>query len=356
MYIIICETDRQSRFHAWDRRLRAGALGWPWGMGWGGRREGGSRWGTHVQLWLIHVNVWQKPPQYCNVISLQLKYKKNLRGMGRTEETTLGELGVRFQTESKQNWLGIPATQKREKEKKGEQEGPQCWESPLYSLSPLIFLHQHASCQEHLYPPRIKAISSCPSLGCRGLKANTKQWVKRLLISGTWGGHTPSPFPLESLLGISSILVHAGPARWFPGNYHHLSQMEIIITFTEMPASLPCGASITHCWPGGDHTWFMFLDMQIRALVTMESTALKTASHGNSAEGPFRAFIHTRTQAPIHQGDWTIWRGRPPAGPPGPSWESPGLHTRSSATQLPPALQASSPRDARQTFPLSQAS
>ena len=46
--------------------------------------------------------------------------------MGRTEETTLGELGVRFQTEGKQSWLGIPATQKREKEKKGEQEGPQC--------------------------------------------------------------------------------------------------------------------------------------------------------------------------------------------------------------------------------------
>ena len=95
----------------------------------------------------------------------------------------------------------------------------------MYSLSPLIFLHQHASCQEHLYPPRIKAISSCPSLGCRGLKANTKQWIKKLLISGTWGGHTSSPFSLESLLGISSILVHTGPARWLPGNYHHLSQM-----------------------------------------------------------------------------------------------------------------------------------
>ena len=27
---------------------------------------------THVYLWLIHVNVWQKPPQYCKVISLQL--------------------------------------------------------------------------------------------------------------------------------------------------------------------------------------------------------------------------------------------------------------------------------------------
>ena len=30
-------------------------------------------WGTHVNLWLIHVNVWQKPLQYCKVISLQIK-------------------------------------------------------------------------------------------------------------------------------------------------------------------------------------------------------------------------------------------------------------------------------------------
>ena len=28
--------------------------------------------GTHVNPWLIHVNVWQKPVQYCQVISLQL--------------------------------------------------------------------------------------------------------------------------------------------------------------------------------------------------------------------------------------------------------------------------------------------
>ena len=44
--------------------------------GWGG--EGGGRGiqdgGTHVHAWLIHVDVWQKPPQYCKVISLQLKY------------------------------------------------------------------------------------------------------------------------------------------------------------------------------------------------------------------------------------------------------------------------------------------
>ena len=50
--------------------LRAGALGRPRGMGWGGRRDQGS--GTHANPWLIHVNVWQKPLQYCRVISLQL--------------------------------------------------------------------------------------------------------------------------------------------------------------------------------------------------------------------------------------------------------------------------------------------
>ena len=43
--------------------------------GWDGEGDGrgGSGWGTHVHPWLIHVNVWQKPLQYCKVISLQLK-------------------------------------------------------------------------------------------------------------------------------------------------------------------------------------------------------------------------------------------------------------------------------------------
>ena len=41
-------------------------------MGWGGRWERGSGWGTHVNPWLIHVNVCQKPLQYFKVISLQL--------------------------------------------------------------------------------------------------------------------------------------------------------------------------------------------------------------------------------------------------------------------------------------------
>ena len=52
--------------------LRAGAVGRPKGMGWGGSWEGVSGWGTHVNPWLIHVNVWQKPLQHCKVISLQL--------------------------------------------------------------------------------------------------------------------------------------------------------------------------------------------------------------------------------------------------------------------------------------------
>ena len=62
--------------------LGAGALGRPRGMGWRGRwegrsgwrgrREGRSGWRIHVNPWLIHVSVWQKPLQYCKVFSLQL--------------------------------------------------------------------------------------------------------------------------------------------------------------------------------------------------------------------------------------------------------------------------------------------
>ena len=52
------------------------ARGWCTGMtqsdGMGREWEGGSGWGTHVNPWLIYVSVWQKPLQYCKVISLQL--------------------------------------------------------------------------------------------------------------------------------------------------------------------------------------------------------------------------------------------------------------------------------------------
>ena len=39
--------------------LGASALGRPRGMVWGGRREVGSGWGTHVYLWWIHFDIWQ---------------------------------------------------------------------------------------------------------------------------------------------------------------------------------------------------------------------------------------------------------------------------------------------------------
>jgi len=40
-----------------------------------GRERGGKfkREGTYVYLWLIHVDGWQKPTQYCKAIILQLK-------------------------------------------------------------------------------------------------------------------------------------------------------------------------------------------------------------------------------------------------------------------------------------------
>ena len=82
MHVTICKIHLFyiSKFHAWSRALKASALGQPRGMEWGGRWGGGSGWGTYVHLRLIHVDVWQKSPQYCKVISLQLKLiiiKKN---------------------------------------------------------------------------------------------------------------------------------------------------------------------------------------------------------------------------------------------------------------------------------------
>ena len=63
--------------------LGPGALGRPRGIGWRRRWEGGSGWGTHVNPWLIHFNVWQNPLQYCKVISLQLiKNKERKKSSG----------------------------------------------------------------------------------------------------------------------------------------------------------------------------------------------------------------------------------------------------------------------------------
>ena len=72
--------------------LRAGALGRPRGIGWRGRWEGGSGWGIHVNPWLIHVSVWQKPLQYCKVISLQIIKINGKKFKKKTIYTLLGEI------------------------------------------------------------------------------------------------------------------------------------------------------------------------------------------------------------------------------------------------------------------------
>ena len=75
----------QSRFNARYRMLGAGALGRPRGMEWGGRREEGSGWGTHVYLWRIHFDIWQN--QY-NIVMFKnkIKLKKNAgEGLERME-------------------------------------------------------------------------------------------------------------------------------------------------------------------------------------------------------------------------------------------------------------------------------
>ena len=85
--------------------LGTGALGRPRGMGWGGRQEGGSGWGTHVNPWLIHVNVWQKPLQYCKVISLQL-----IKIIGKKKESKkkiCNEIGQFLSRDRTIDWMRI---------------------------------------------------------------------------------------------------------------------------------------------------------------------------------------------------------------------------------------------------------
>ena len=67
------ETSCQSRFDARYWMLGAGALGRPRGMVWGGRREDGSGWGTHVYLWQIHFDIWQNQYNIVKLNKIKLK-------------------------------------------------------------------------------------------------------------------------------------------------------------------------------------------------------------------------------------------------------------------------------------------
>ena len=63
-------------------QIRCSVTAWKGGMRWemGGRCK---REGTYVYLWLIHVDVWQKPTQYCKAIILQLKMCVNVKSLSR---------------------------------------------------------------------------------------------------------------------------------------------------------------------------------------------------------------------------------------------------------------------------------
>ena len=90
MHIIQGETDHQTRLDVWDKC--SGLVHWedPEGSGREGGGRGGLVWGIHVNPWLIHVNVWQKPLQYCKVISLQLiKINEKKIRTGRAEGQSL---------------------------------------------------------------------------------------------------------------------------------------------------------------------------------------------------------------------------------------------------------------------------
>ena len=54
------------------------------GMVWGGRREEGSGWGTHVYLWQIHFDIWQN--QY-NIVTF--KHKIKLKKKKKSRDITL---------------------------------------------------------------------------------------------------------------------------------------------------------------------------------------------------------------------------------------------------------------------------
>ena len=47
-------------------------------MIWGGRWEGGSGLGTHVHLWLTHVNVWQNQYSIVKQNKVKIKIKKKV--------------------------------------------------------------------------------------------------------------------------------------------------------------------------------------------------------------------------------------------------------------------------------------
>ena len=76
IYMTICKMDSQWYFAVYLMELKWGSVTTQRDEM---RREVGGmfrREGTCVYLWLIHVEVWQKPTQYCKAIILQSDINK----------------------------------------------------------------------------------------------------------------------------------------------------------------------------------------------------------------------------------------------------------------------------------------
>ena len=75
MYIIICKTCTLSYVKQMTRVNSVHEAGYPNQCSGTTQRDGVGRefqdGGTHVNLWPIHVDTWQKPSRYCKVIILQ---------------------------------------------------------------------------------------------------------------------------------------------------------------------------------------------------------------------------------------------------------------------------------------------
>ena len=70
-YITICRIDSQCKFPVWCRELKPILYDNLEGGKVGSGREVQEVW-TYVYIWLIHVDIWQKPTQYCKAIIPQL--------------------------------------------------------------------------------------------------------------------------------------------------------------------------------------------------------------------------------------------------------------------------------------------
>ena len=71
-----------------------------------------KREGTHLYLWLMHVDIWQRPTQYCKTTILQLKIKTFLKKCKVEIWMTTnkdGVLKVRSSEEIRKLWFWISA-------------------------------------------------------------------------------------------------------------------------------------------------------------------------------------------------------------------------------------------------------